>query len=164
VILSIDPGKRHAGCALFDDKELACAWLVKANKTYAEAVGSWGVATAHAVRDDLLKRVYPGVIEVAVIEKPVVRKGHSSKISNDCVDLAIMGGAFAGVHCEQIEKVHFYIPEDWKGQVPKGVMIERIQSRLDEEEFGRVDLPDNKKRQTDVWDAVGIGLKYIGRL
>ena len=164
MILSIDPGKRHAGLALFKDSRLYKAWLVKGDPTYAKAVGNWGIATAQAVSNDLFRNSYPGVLDVCVIERPQIYPGTSTKISNDCVDLAIVGGAIAGIHATQIEIVHFYLPREWKGQVEKKAMNNRTQGRLNDEELSKVKLPKHLARQTDVWDAVGIGLKYVGRL
>lgn len=164
MILAIDPGKRHAGCALFEDGELASAWLSKADKKKAESLGSWHAATALAVNEQAVHRTYPDSIDAYVIERPEIYKGQSVKLSNDCVDLAIVGGALAGLGALQLTKVHFCLPKEWKGQVEKQAMVRRIEKRLRDGEYGRVDLPKNKARQTDVWDAIGIGLRYVGRL
>jgi hypothetical protein len=43
-------------------------------------------------------------------------------------------------------------PRDWKGQLPKPVIIERITNRLGERACVRLNI------ERDAWDAVGIGL------
>ena len=57
-----------------------------------------------------------------------------------------------------------YLPSAWKGTIKKAAMIERIKRRVSTLENSRVALPSAAKAQTDVWDAVGIGLHYFGRL
>ena len=164
MILSIDPGKKHAGCALFEDGELINAYLVKADKDLAQAQG-WPLTTAMAIGQSILDRFPPGMLEVCVYEQPKVYRTMGSRDkANDLLELAVMSGSFIGLYSEKIERICTYLPKEWKGTVPKNVMIKRIIGRLSDEEKSRVELPKNKARQTDVWDAVGIGLKYVGRL
>ena len=112
-----------------------------------------------------------GSVERLVVEVPQVydqqRWGGDPK---DLVDLAWIGGAFA----REVAVKHMRTracggsvlrprPAQWKGQVNKDVMIERIKGRLSETEMNRVELP-NKSVQHNVWDAVGIGLWELKRI
>jgi hypothetical protein len=150
MLIAVDPGVRKAGVAMFDDGELAAAWLVR---------GDGPCETAFRVRVEIGNRIVRDVVNLLVIEKPQVYL--EVKIdNNDLIDLSVMVGAVAG----NFSSVRFVLPREWKGQVPKDVMINRIKERLSSEERDRVELPNEKKAQADVWDAIGIGLYRIGRL
>ena len=116
---------------------------------------------------------YPGahgwaVFDVLVIEVPQIYSLRQSKGGlkgqNDLIDLAVSAGEVIGVHRTQSTEIVIYRPREWKGQVPKEVMTRRIKGKVDEEERARLDLPRAESKHHNVWDGVGIGLKYWGRL
>lgn len=102
---------------------------------------------------------------VMVIECPRVynaahQKGDQNK---SIIPLTLVVGALAGYSPLTTLLVQ-YFPRDWKGTVdPDEVMIPRIQARLTPEE--RVCLePCAESLMHNVWDGIGVGLKYLGRL
>lgn len=109
-------------------------------------------------------RVPECVLQTLVIERPQVYKAQFLKGDpNDLVDLALMGGALSGILHGKCRATLFYLPCEWKGQVVKAAMNARIKKRLSEDEQRRIDWPA-KSLQHNVWDAIGIGLKAVGRL
>jgi hypothetical protein len=155
VLLSLDPGAKVCGLALFEDGELASAWL-------AGTKGHW-VQMALNAYQSVVDRVVPEVIQTVAIERPQVYRQRLQKGDpNDLVTLALMAGALVGHFIPQAS-IAEYKPREWKGQVPKPVMQRRIESRLSQEELGRVSWPAKSYRH-NVWDAIGIGLHHVGRL
>ena len=69
-------------------------------------------------------------------------------------------GAAVASHFPVVETL---FPADWKGQVPKEVMTERIRRSLTEEERGRIEKC-KASLMHNVLDACGIGLYRLGRL
>lgn len=173
MILAIDPGLRHCGCAVFDRKGLIRAALVKSTNLkgrgpvaaldMSRAVGTWA-----------RKRGFtPG--GVLVLEYPRVYPGMQDNDPNDLIELACVDGALAAWF--STETVHYY-PAEWKGQVPANPCARQVMKRLDATEMARVEKIDSfieallraEARGKDVThtthntlDAVGIGLKYLGR-
>ncbi|MDP2607273.1 MAG: hypothetical protein Q8S00_32450 [Deltaproteobacteria bacterium] len=165
MILSIDPGVRQAGAALFENGELTTAWLSKGDKEIAGLV-TWPIATAWAVFEDIGAHTIPDAIQHLVMEIPYIYPAQFQKgDQQDIIQVALMNGALAGLFLNVPgAEIVTYLPKQWKGQVPKDTMIERIKSKLDTEELSRVQIVEDKKHQKDIWDAVGVGLKYVGRL
>lgn len=138
--VSIDPSTKTPGLAFWRDNSLV----------YAESM------TAVNIID--LRSFVPA--SKVVIEVPQVYR--TTPNPKSLIDLTFAAGYLAATFGPgQVVKV---LPREWKGQVPKDVMIERIKSKLTEQEMKMVSLPKNKKHAKDVWDAVGIGLFHGGRL
>lgn len=169
LLLSVDPGVRACGCALFFEERLVAAKLVvnpvargqdvASAAMMAEVVESWASATASALRvSSFTKHV--------VIECPTVRKAGDQKgdQNTSIVPLTLVVGAIAGRL--YLDWTAFqYFPRDWKGTVNPDVFIaERIIPMLSGVERERVKLPSAESLQHNVWDGVGVGLKYLGRL
>lgn len=166
MIVSIDPGVHECGVAVWFGCELHRALLVREG---APGQPSW-VPVVDAVADALLSY---NVKEI-VIERPqVYERSRSKGDPNDLIALALVAGAVVGAvreyqamsmcrivgytPCRVIE----YRPADWKGQVPKDVMVRRIKRSLAKTELERVELPKAKSLAHNVWDAVGIGLHHL---
>lgn len=159
MILTIDPGLRGCGAALFYEKSLAHAFYVqnpivrgggyKAHANMARAVRLWADAATTDVRKVIIEfpRIYPHAAQ---------QKGDP----NDLLELTGVGGAIAALFSKADIESRF--PAEWKGQVPKDVMVKRIQNALDISEKASVRSVGAKDHNT--WDAVGIGLAYLGRL
>jgi hypothetical protein len=107
-------------------------------------------------------------ISVVVVEEMQVYQGHKNTKGADAQDLldvqltvgAILGGA---KHANVVR----YAPNQWKGQVPKDIMARRIAGLLSEKEASTVKLglfAYPRHLHHNVWDAIGIGMKYFGRL
>lgn len=174
-VLSVDPGLRRSGCALFSSSgQLLAAALVLGEseastdrakeravvyRTMAEAVFAWSRREAAAVG---------GSVDFLAIEFPAVRKRGSQREEkqgvdpNDIVRLAAVVGAI----CVAVEApATVWLPEDWKGQVPKPIHNERALARLSPEELARVPLrPRAKDIDHNIADAIAIGLHFAGRL
>jgi hypothetical protein len=147
VILSIDPGSKNAGVAVYNLKgELAKAWL---------AQGKDWVETASAVIDGL--PVSAIRIEVVIIERMQIYDSTPLAHANDCITLSLMAGRVTGVLSAEVVT---YYPNTWKGQVPKDIMTERIKNKLTKAEHKRIVLP-GKALQHNVYDGAGIGLYYL---
>lgn len=155
MLVSLDPGAKVCGLALFEDGELASAWLAGTNKHW--------VQMALNAYQSVVDRVVPEVMREVAIERPqVYRQRFQKGDPNDLITLSLVAGAFAGSFIPGAA-VSEYKPREWKGQVPKPAMQKRIESRLSEEELSRVSWPAKSYRH-NVWDAIGIGLHHVGRL
>jgi len=99
------------------------------------------------------KRAY----DLLVIETPQIYPGERVKDPNDLLDVAKTVGLCHVIAREVIE----YRPAQWKGQTPKKIHQKRIKSLLSPSELA---ILGNMQDQSDVLDAVGIGLKYLGRM
>jgi len=156
MLISVDPGVNCAGVAIFEDGELSSAWLSEGE--------SW-IATAQAVWNDL-ECNYPleilGGMSLAIEVMQVYRQHLLKGDPNDLIDVSLMAGALVGIaSCKSCNETTAYRPRQWKGQVPKKVMTKRIEEKLSPDELARVQLPKDKKKQLDVWDAIGIGLYHL---
>lgn len=139
VLLSIDPGTHHYGLALWRDRVLSRAWWVKKTDE------SYGIGRP--------------VREIAC-ERPQVYL-MNLKAANDMVGLALSAGEIVGKL--YAEKVTYYMPSQWKGQIKKEQHHPRIQAELSIYERELVELTKNKEHNLDIWDAVGIGLFHLKR-
>jgi hypothetical protein len=157
MILCIDPGLRGCGAALFADTQLQWAVYVK-----NPVIEGRGYAT-HAALGDAVRRAYaerqPLPPFLTIIEHPVVYPGMPQTDLNDLLDVVAVGAAVA---C-QFKGVSSVTPSQWKGQVKKSVMLERIRDKLTPAEL-RACAFTNKSDNEDLIDAVGIGLWHHKRL
>ncbi len=154
-LLAIDPGLRHCGCAYFTDGVLSRACLAV---NYEKKLR--GPKAHHAMALEVSLRMNSAYW--TVLEYPRIYPNHSNKRAedpNDCLELAGVDGAIAAYLGGNVSHV---FPSEWKGQVPKAIMIERIKKTLTKEETQRVELAGAKSH--NIWDAVGIGLFHLGRL
>lgn len=155
MIVNVDPGKKMAGVAVFEDGELSSAWLAR---------GKDWLGTAVVIIDELSRRYPQEVIENAlwVIEIPQIYTQNKLKGDpNDLVPLVLVAGALGALIGDQ-DRITTYLPRQWGGTVPKDIKNRRTQQKLSEEELARVELPA-KRYQHNVWDAVGIGLYHTRR-
>lgn len=168
MILSIDPGKRQVGFAL---------WHPGTNELFRAGL----ITTACPYDDDLLVcmitatavlRYLDGtaVITEYVAERPriyplskQVKNGRRTD-PNDLpplmgVSVAIGAGLMLRA-CGEKFMAQSYLPREWKGTLDKRTMNARAWSRLTPAEQDRVTM----KKDHNVLDALGIGLKYLRRL
>jgi hypothetical protein len=179
MILAIDPGVRGCGIALFDGHVLSLARYVK-NSSVAEASlpavvrgMAQSVCGALAVRGVLTSHVRHLVVEWPQVYQGAKQKGRDP---NDLLALSAVDGAIAALFPTAI--CTRYLPREWKGQVPPNECARRIVARLSLDERGRVDrlaefhaaleraiVLRKEVGGTDhnTIDAIGIGLKQIGR-
>jgi len=158
ILVSIDPGVKVAGAAVFMDGKLTRACFVR-----AETRGH-----AYQIATDL--RAATGEADVVAVETPQQYPG--SPVPRHAVQsLEGVVGAVSAVYAPPGSGVRVvrYLPRAWKGQAPKEIMFRRILLRLTDEEAKRVpDLILSLDKKGSVYhhaiDAVGIGLHHLGRL
>lgn len=157
MILSVDPGVRGCGCALWaPDGELLRAAYVRgeedARAVFPDVVEVMTIKIAAWVRGAY-------VLNQLVIERPQTYHGRARKgDANDLLDLSIMVGA---VHVHLGAPTRYTLPAEWKGQTPKSATEARARKKLGAL-VDRVELPGrDKKLASNVWDAVGIGFWYF---
>lgn len=155
-VLAVDPGLRACGVAEFR------AGLLR-RAAYVESSGESCGEMASAVRAWYGLGGSDGAgAERAIVELPRVYGRGGKGDSNDLVNLATVCGALCVALTELSPS--FVYPGQWKGEVPKEVMMRRIIGRLSPEELAAVALPRARGLQHNVFDAVGIGLWAIGRI
>lgn len=173
LVLSIDPGIRGCGAALWHGRKLVAATYVK-NPIGKGSGPLEALEAAHAVAGWVSEksegyRTFPPTPLEVVVEWPQTYGGRASRgDTNDLFALSAVDTAIVALL--EPSKTHFYVPREWKGalQKPASVndaypVISMASRRLDEEETKAIALPTNKRLTWDVWDAIGIGLKYLGR-
>jgi hypothetical protein len=143
--MSVDPGvhKGH-GVALFCGNRLVEARMVRDLSTYLDHVrASFDIHTL--------------IVELPVIRQTARQKGRQS----DIVNLSVAVGKVIAQVCQVFPAVQIVQvkPEEWKGQLPKRVGVERVRGRLAAEELEMLPL----RPTTDVFDAIGIGFHAFDR-
>ena len=132
-LIAIDPGA-SAGVAVFADGKLVEVRRVKVDATRPVPLGLFA--------DEL------------VIEMPMVYPTSGNPAS--IVKLAFVAGKLA--EAIGAPKTRLVTPREWKGQRPKEIDQHLTVSLLDIGERGRLTV-----RNSDVLDAVGLGLWALGR-
>ena len=159
VIVGIDPGSKCVGwsmVATYGQQLLNCG--VVRGKTPTE-VHEEGAGISAFLRSRC------GTIPVlVVIECPQVypKRTHWKGPPNDLIRIALVGGMVVG--SMSFTEVEVIRPHDWKGSVPKEVMLGRIQKRLTSVEMQHVLNVDPPSLRHNAIDAVGIALWKAGRL
>ncbi len=157
VLLSIDPGKRACGVALFLDGRLFHAAYVVAYsnlegpaawKAIASRVRQW--TDGHQVKIDQVAFEQPSAYRA---DRP-----YKTKILQDLI------GVDAWICALYPDAVHFrYSPQMWKGSMNKEQTRLRAIDRMSSEEISEIAFPNARSRQHNVWDAIAIGLYHLGR-
>lgn len=168
-LVSLDPGVKSAGVAVFgSDGILARAWLAEGETCFDTGMNVYDSFCEMFGFPDPWLTVHVLVSEIPQVYTPDKQKGAQKYL----IDLAVVSGMFFGFLAadkdkefrDERKKIKIE-PFKWKGNVPKPVMERRIKNTLSEiVEIPRVELPKAKGTQSNVWDAVGIGLWYLKRL
>ena len=146
-VLSIDPGLRKCGCALWcADGTLRRAWTARAPAGTGRGLEAW-VKMVGAIK------IAPTINTLVVEQMQIYRDKKTS--ADDLLELTGVLGSIAWRFSGATK--HGYKPAEWKGQVPKRVMRDRLKKRLTAEELLTVD----GKCTHDTWDAIGIGAYYF---
>lgn len=138
-LVSIDPGVKNFGVAVWEDGVLQHAFLAPT---------------------DLRKLAcsLPSTHEL-VIEKMQVYRG---SVAKSLIDLSLVSGRFIGIMEYMYgAEITYYLPAEWKKQAPKGVIHDRLNGALSVYEIECIELPKSKKLRLDVLDAVAIGLAHF---
>jgi len=163
-LLSVDPGLRGVGIALWSNGQLVRAAYVRGNDrqdaSFADAVDE--MLTAVACWTAVL--AYP--VDRLVIERQRVYGGRAARgDASDLIDVAVVVGAIVG---RLSVPTRIVLPQEW-GCAEKSVNMERVKRDLSPAELTRVELPGsrgrvNKKLSENVWDAAAIGLAELRHL
>lgn len=149
---AIDPGKRHAGIALFAGNELVGATLLKTKSVWPQCVVE---LASKAVT--FVKEAGMGELDELLLEYPKVARQWAKGDPNDLVALAYTQGAMTtALPAKEVKAIE---PQAWKGTVDADIVTERIKVQLTPVEQGKVYATDH-----NTYDAVGIGLWKCGRL
>lgn len=162
-LLAIDPGARSYGLALFGPCLPVGAgagvdhWLLRAGYVNGDSAPD---ALQAALRWlDGLK------VTLAVGEIPRSYDVQNQKgDQNDLIGVALALGRLLGAAAYS---EHLVTPAEWKGQVPKKVMHQRIRNTLERDERTALDRglsAVSPSLQHNVLDAVGIGMFHLRRL
>lgn len=160
--VSLDPGLRHCGVAVWRGTGLVWAGLVKGAPT-GRGPQAWATMADEvfgAVYQARLPDFYVGGI---VTEYPQVYR-HGPGDPADLIELAgVVGAVVAGLSESPPVHITGYLPRDWKGQVPKDVMCARIMSKLTPADLAAIQ-PCAPSLLHNVQDAIGIGLFHLQKL
>ena len=161
--LAVDPGKHACGCAAFYNDSLIAAAYVRSYIPEAHAprfAEAWALTAKAVVKwwGDLV----PFVPTEVLLEIPIHYPNEQEIDPNDLSPLAGVVTAIAYAFIGTPKIVSYYPPSQWKGQVPKAIMTNRILNKLTEQEKARIVRAGSKDHNTI--DAVGIGLYRVGRL
>jgi hypothetical protein len=163
-LVSLDPGIRVSGLAVFRDSVLIHARILKNPTKEARGPTAWWTMAGEAVNAFRNATAwFPGVAPVVfVTEVPQVYRFGNRKVDpDDLIQLAGVGGA-VGASLKPAA-AHGYYPRQWKGSVDKDVMVRRILGRLSRAERAAI-APCTASLKHNVVDAIGIGLHHLGRL
>ncbi len=159
-LLSLDPGIRGCGAALFEDGRLvACDYVknpVKKGDDF-EAI----LAMARQVHDWVLVNHGNGPFDLVAEWPRIYTVSKSKGDNNDLLPLVGVGCAVA-TFATSATRV---FPHEWKHQLSKEVCHQRIRNRLTLPEMIVLEdaLARAKSLAHNTLDAVGIGLHHVGR-
>lgn len=179
LISAVDPGLRGCGLAIGTvigaEKTLIHASYVVGEKdtkivrapVWQEMVRKVGLAIRQEVKDPTVESIslLGGFVQL-VIELPQVYKSShqvGSKTRTDPQDLIELAAVVGGITADLDVETTVMLPFEWKGQVPKEIMHDRARKRLSAEELAVISLP-RASLAHNVWDAVSLFLKHVGRL
>lgn len=168
--LAVDPGLDGLGCALFRDHELLQAWYSpgpsrkRANR--ASRDGDGGLARGPKVWRDVANSIAwlrddestsPDRVVVELM-KVYAGRGGFGKDPADLLELAGVNGAVVASFPDA--EIGGVLARDWKGQVPKKIMLGRIRDWLARRSWGdRVLVYEPEPALThNAIDAAGLGM------
>jgi hypothetical protein len=174
LVLSVDPGVRGCGVALWRDDVLFVAEYVR---NVAKA-GDGGPRDCALMAQSILAWLIvhlsergggDAVVDVVALEFPQTYGGRAGRgDANDLISIAAVDGALAALFAGSA--IQHYRPHDWKGSIKKpGTTTEpypirgRVEGALRPEELTRVAWTRNVRHSWDIVDALGVGLHFLGR-
>lgn len=156
--LSVDPGLRVSGYAIWLGNTLQSAGLATDSKTLMGPMAWREMASA------LLLIVLNKRIDNLFIEIPQVYTASRSKGDpNDLIQIAGVAGAITSAIYSPMSTAYGVKPREWKGCVEKSVTENRVRKKLSNAELKTIKFPTAKSLHHNVFDAIGIGLYHLGR-
>jgi len=157
-LVAFDPALRNCGVAIYHDSWLIACTTVLNRYTRTRGPQVWD-GLAKSVHAWVTGRVASGCAYHYATE---LMEGGRGGATEDLLEIHGVIGAIVG----KLQATHpglwtTYLPKQWKGQVPKPVMLPRIMTRLSPTELAVVarDKPDH-----NAMDAIGVGLHHQARL
>lgn len=173
MLLAIDPGLRHCGCAVFYGNTLISAMLVRNPEKSERGPLAW-MAAALSVEKALadIGLNLSGGDEVVLEGQQVYQTsrlgGKMGADTNDLLELSGVCGAlamaYAGLGVVDFRRV---MPAEWKGTTDKTICQLRVSKRLSDSEAMAISWPGKAGKDSslahNVYDAIAIGLWAVGR-
>lgn len=155
-LLTVDPSLTSTGLALWNYRTLIGTELLKVSPREGE---HWlSVAQRMTMKfHDVLHVRQPHKVTIELPSFYASSSGHMVAVRGDLIKLACIVGMFTRTAMEPGADVRLVEPNEWKGQLPKDVVIQRVRDRIPE-----IDKKFAPKK--DSWDAIGIGLYEHGLL
>lgn len=173
ILLSVDPGTRGAGCAVFCDGLLVAAAYVPNT-----AKEGGGPRECVAMAQQIVRWVFTETAGIdtmigseLVVEWPQIYARGAGKTKGDPNQLLPLIGvdcALAAI-LDEAEVTH-YTPHEWKQSTkkpehtidPEYIIQRRVKARLSAEELKCVKWPVSIRHGWDIADAIGLGLTKLG--
>lgn len=153
-LISMDPGLRDCWLGFFKDGLLTHTYRVRSPEKKARGPEAW-LAMGQAMSE---LNPFPYIHLVTEIPQ-VYTFGKQKGDQDDITNLSgIVGAVTMALNPKSVS--HYY-PREWKGQLPKEPCNQMVLDRLGEEEKKAVG--NYGALQHNILDAIGIGLKYLGR-
>ena len=154
-VVAVDPGLNRSGVAVFSGGRLVEVTTVSRTSGPSLPLPE----RVRVMADAITEFVYPIGSRVSLaIEFPQIYQRGAGKSKGNPNSLTPLA-ALAGLLMASFASTAFYLPSEWKGQLTKQASHARIKERLTASETGRVP----PRLAHDGWDAIGIGLHYLGR-
>lgn len=166
MILSVDPGLRGIGAALFapDTGKLLYAAYLRNPETSGDGAKAWFALADHCY--EVLKakaKELQRPIDVYVVELMMRRYKDIRTDVNDLIQVAAAGAAVGAAL--PVKAAYSYPASTWKGSVPKKIHNVRILNALSPEERAIYDAePTASSLKHNIVDAIGIGLYHLERM
>lgn len=168
-LLSVDPGIRVCGAAIFSDNMLVTAKLV-VNPLDEGNRAAECMSMALAIRN--FATAFHGISDLCVEWPQIyVRRIREGKTKEDPNDLLALTGINAAIATKLMTVPTSYLPQEWKGQVPKPkkgekyIIETRMEDRISPSELrvAHDAMDDAGAKAHNVVDAIALGLFHLGR-
>lgn len=157
LLITIDPGLRACGVAVFRDGSLVWAAAVRGPRE-GRGPRLWRSlgTNVEAVLPGCEEGPGPSALWHVVIETMKVYVNGPGD-PDDLLELAGIGGAISAA-VPAWWTLEGVLARDWSGQVPSAIRRERTRAWVEQNGWlDRVDLNTTARFQQDVWSAIGIG-------
>lgn len=153
LVVGVDPGTSGLGVAAVLNGTLLDARYISGEGGALHPLRE----TAYGFEQWLLAIADFGLPDLARIEIPQVYTAAQQKgDQRDLINLAVVAGQCLEV-CGSVGVLagSLVTPAQWKGQLPKGVMQDRLRKELGEQ-VDAIEFPKATSLHHNVWDAIGI--------
>lgn len=148
-MLSIDPGVSGTGWVSWRDARPLRSGIVETAPGSSWQVRAYRVARALAAE---YTQLGPSLVVCELMEFYGTGSGSAPWATGDLQRILVMSGWFIGLVDAKPRDVVLVRPSEWKGQLPKRVVVDRIKRILTPGVCKRVGFVSHS------WDAAGIGL------